>query len=130
MHSLAPAGEYLASSPHLVRSLPPPHEYPTGHNVHEVRDTVEPPDVYEPLGQVSHLLAPFPAYMLSALQPVQRLLEASLNEPPLQRVTRLDPSHWDPAGQPEHDVRVFLVLADVNEPGVQRSHFVALLPEE
>ena len=98
--------------------------------MHVVRETVDPPDVNDPFGHEVHALAPPPEYEVSALQPVQRLLEASLNDPALHRATRLDPSHDEPAGHPAQVVLVFLLFPDVNIPGPQMLHALEALRVE
>jgi hypothetical protein len=106
---LAPAALCLASAPQAVRVLLPSHDEPAGHVEHEVRVVAVPPAVDEPATQVAQLLAPAALCLASAPQAVRVLL----------------PSHDEPAGHVEHEVRVVAVPPAVNEPAAQVAQLLA-----
>jgi hypothetical protein len=105
---LAPASLYMASAPQAVCLPLPSHDEPSEHAEHEVRVADVPPAVNEPGAHVAQLLAPASLYMAAP-----------------QAVSALLPSHDEPPGHAEHEVRVADVPPAVNEPGAHVAQLLA-----
>ena len=113
-HALLPAELYLPAA-HVTTVLVPSHRSPARQREHVSRVFALPPDVNDPVAQLSHLPAPSPENVFSVPQARQSALPYSLKVPPVQVPTELVPSHALPAGQGWQFECVSVVPPEVNE---------------
>ena len=118
-HWYCPAMEYLPASHGTVLLDPSTHALPAGHEEHVVRVVSNPPLVNDPIGHVSHMLAPASAYFLSSPHATHVSLPEAANVPAIHLDTVPVVSHLDPVGHTLHAIRVVSVPPLVKEPAGQ-----------